>query len=752
MTFKQTILIGFAMLILPSLAWTDGGTSKAQNSLISTSWTGSEPSTIANETQGSDGNTVYLYNVGKKLWLGRGGRWGTEAVLSEVAQEFTLSGSDAKGYKFKTSMRLQGGSSTANSYFTMTNGTNDVSTYDYATYFLDQSHTTLSTVKFEDVPSNDSHVYRMYITNTTKSQEHMSKGDDYYVVASRNTASSDPDGRNDYINGFLKNSWPDDKSDQWILVTKKEYKEKFQNADASTAQPVPGTFLMRDNDFARNDMEITKWECAFDGNNDYKLYNGVTTKSLNASNMDSYEHSPADATTGNGYVYYVGNGYANMSTQTGKVSEQATYGDKWTANIHGAEGKVHQTLDGIFREGWYQVRCHAFTTGALGTAKIYASVDGATKKKTKYTEYAEDNVLTLQTAPSTYSDANDVVNSSREVDGRTTYPYTASVLVYVDKKNDTMQPIDFGIKVKDAEDNAWTCFDDFQIYYLGTTPNEIVLDEERTDILYMNTQNNDKARSGKSTVYLHRSLNAGKWNSLLLPFTMNENQIQSIFGSGTIVSAFRGATDESHPNRMYFEETKAIEAGKLYIIKPSKGEDSGLPRVSASADPDNIYLADGKYYTIPQVSYGQATDFKAEVTGETGSETYNEGTVQFEGTYISHGSEPYIPENSYVLNGNNKGGTAGLWYYRTVKTKTKGFRGWLHVLNSSKANSVDFSINGVVDEATSIEGITTDAPVAKKNAKGVFNLNGQLLRADSCSLEGLPHGIYIVNGRKYVVE
>lgn len=60
-------------------------------------------------------------------------------------------------------------------------------------------------------------------------------------------------------------------------------------------------------------------------------------------------------------------------------------------------------------------------------------------------------------------------------------------------------------------------------------------------------------------------------------------------------------------------------------------------------------------------------------------------------------------------------------------------------------------IDGVRDETTSINDIVDDsslfnvARVYKSNA--VYNFNGQMVRRGS-STEGLPSGIYIVNGKK----
>jgi hypothetical protein len=44
------------------------------------------------------------------------------------------------------------------------------------------------------------------------------------------------------------------------------------------------------------------------------------------------------------------------------------------------------------------------------------------------------------------------------------------------------------------------------------------------------------------------------------------------------------------------------------------------------------------------------------------------------------------------------------------------------------------------------------APLSAKVSDKVFNIQGQLVRTGSTSLEGLDKGIYIVNGKKYVVR
>ena len=122
------------------------------------------------------------------------------------------------------------------------------------------------------------------------------------------------------------------------------------------------------------------------------------------------------------------------------------------------------------------------------------------------------------------------------------------------------------------------------------------------------------------------------------------------------------------------------------------------------------------------------------------------------GTYVKCFDTNLIPANSYVLNGNYQDVTAGLWYYRTVETKTKGFRGWLQSANGQASKGFECEIEGVVDQvngdATAIEGIEA----AQQHNANIYNLNGQLVRQGATSTEGLPSGLYIVGGKKLVVK
>lgn len=495
-------------------------------------------------------------------------------------------------------------------------------------------------------------------------------------------------------------------------------------------------------------------------------------------------------TTTEGYTYYLGNGYTEdkvmSDPETGETftgggqNLQLPYGGAWTANIHGKRGTVVQTIkaDNMVKEGWYRISCVGFTTTTKGIARLYAAAgmgnnttgSGATASTEKFA-IANLHRIDAATRPATY------VAASKLLDTPNVNTFDASVKVYVSPTNEAETPyetLSFGIQVgsaadpnQDADANAWTCFDNFKIEYLGTPPNVLILDEDQTDGGYIKAQAQDDNKTlQKSIVYLHRTMNAGKWNSLVLPISLNVGQVKSIFGDQVHISEFVGAK-EDHPQRIVFDPIKAdrnnpdaiaIEAGKLYLVKPTAdgGMPQGQPEKTFNKDGYNISVTD--YYTIVGVTFEKKSEiadnaYSGRVMGDTGSEEYGTAQqVQFVGTYVNCYDNNNIPANSYVLNGNNVGGTTGLWYYRTVPTKTKGFRGWLQSVNGQASKVFEYEIEGVVEQvngnATAIDGIEA----AQQHSANIYNLNGQLVRQGATSTEGLPSGLYIVGGKKLVVK
>lgn len=746
------------------------------------------------------GKTVYLWNVGAQKFLGKGGRWGTEAVITTVGTPFTLTKS---GSQFYLTSKTQAEGGTDSGCLEFMNGVNSV--HDKGNFFVDRNFVSENPT-FLFTVSGSQTAYQLKVTSDAGSSSAY-KGT-FYMVADQTTGKA---------KGEKTVDTDAEAYSKWIIVTLDERKNYFKETEASTSSTAPATFLMYDQDFARNDMSINYWKTkssssatTFDG----ELKNGtVEVKPTDAYATKTYTHTytgsytilgvtktvtetvtnnisgdeqkektptitktisgtfvnhkvelsyeSTTATDVEGYTYYVGNGYGEGKILTededgnsveDETLQQELYGGDWTANIHGAYGVVNQTIknENMVRKGWYKVSCVGFTTATTGKAQLYASAGTANEIGEGY---QVKDLKAITDSPETYVKASRLINNGGN-------KYEASVMVYVGPKSgmdNTLKTISFGIHVEGADANAWTCFDNFQIDYLGDPTQAIVLDEDQTSVDYINKQASIH-QDEKKTLYLHRTVNVNKWNSIVLPVSLTVGQVQSAFGDDIKLSQFKGAIDKNYPTRMYFEDVDvdrdnknaiAIEAGKLYIMKPTKAEPTNQDEIKFPSE-TGLTTSLKSYFTIVGVNKNDG-DVKATVKGETGSETFGgESQVQFVGTYVK--GDQLIPANSYVLRGNSDA-NAGLWYYRTVKTKTKGFRGWLQVLNTTAAKDFEYSIDGEIYNATTT---SIDELLDKLNGESVkgdvYDLGGRLVRSNATSLEGLPKGVYVVGGKKMIVK
>lgn len=817
-----------------------GQTAHAQNA----AWEGSTPSD-------ANGQIVYLYNVGAKQYLGKGGRWGTEATMNVEGTPFTLKYNTDGTFELTSLVKEEGKTSTGNGCLTLMDGTKTTSSYDSFNYFVDGRKDLTSTNRTFTAAGSVDAGYTFAITSVSGSGSVMA-GKTFYMFA---------EGANAHVSARLKTASspmfgiPSDSTaySKWVIVTEDQRKAAFQTVNDAHVNAVNATFLMYDFDFARNDNACSAWKTgatatgnttgtlSYSGNKQCKpedaypkttkvyTYTYTSTHAINWSGSkthtstftttedlgpevtmdckDGEEHSWGTAlevtykrddsktvestTTTGGYTYYLGNGYTEdkvmSDPETGDTftgdgqNLQLPYGGAWTANIHGKRGTVVQTIkaDNMVKEGWYRISCVGFTTTTKGIARLYAAAgkgnnttgSGATAQSEKFA-IANLHRIDAATGPATY------VAASKLLDTPNVNTFDASVKVYVSPTNEAETPyetLSFGIQVgsaadpnQDADDDAWTCFDNFKIEYLGTPPNDLILDEEQTDGGYIKAQAQDDDKTlQKSVVYLHRTMNTDKWNSLVLPINLNVGQVKSIFGDQVHISEFKGAYDKNHPQRIIFDpitanrndpDAIAIEAGNLYLVKPTAdgGMPTGQPTKTFTYGDKTISVTN--YYTIVGVTFKKKSEiadnaYSGRVMGDTGSEEFGTAQqVQFVGTYVKCFDTNQIPANSYVLKGNNEGGTAGLWYYRTVETKTKGFRGWLQSVNGQNSKGFECEIEGVVDQvngdATAIEGIEAE----QQHNANIYNLNGQLVRQGATSTEGLPSGLYIVGGKKVVVK
>lgn len=548
---------------------------------------------------------------------------------------------------------------------------------------------------------------------------------------------------------------------QWMLVTLDDIRANFssETANAAEATPLDATYILYDQHFMRNNTDIRFWHTGdVNSTNEQSTALTIEYPDIDFLDYDNRMLAPTDAAVPQ---YYVGNGYGShddsdggfydnttTSMQDGE-SHQKLYGNYWTANIKG-EGAIWQKVrTTVNYPGWYIVSCDGLTTKTEGTVELFASTySNANMTDQLDTETSEFVTTTAADgAPETYTAAGQLLYTNET--------YQKQLLIYVD---DSKPYLVIGVRAEGVNDDAWTCVDNFRIQYAGNPGSNIVLDENQPNIDYINAQV-DINRS--YNLILGRKMINNAWNSLILPVDLTRQQLQLAFGNNVKLSEKNTEASEN-PYIIEFtsidisgtpEQTVVLKAGVPYIIKPSRlllydPADKGYEYEVIDRQNNNTHIRnirfDEPYFIINQVMLKNRVD--ATVTGN-GGDAYdcgNAGDILFKGTYTQQSN--VIPAGSYLLSN-------GQWNHMLVDVKTvKGFRTWLEPVSGNTDANVIFSVDGVIDgnEPTAIEGIVNGSEAKADNK--VYNMNGQVVRNSSASLEGLPKGVYIVNNKKYIVK
>lgn len=255
------------------------------------------------------------------------------------------------------------------------------------------------------------------------------------------------------------------------------------------------------------------------------------------------------------------------------------------------------------------------------------------------------------------------------------------------------------------------------------------------EVSYADDKTNDvkETKAGHvAKVSINRSMKAGIWTTCVLPFSLNKEQVDAIFGETYSATAPQGTQilyfDRVEGNKVYFvrHAYNTIVAGKPFLIKPTK-------------EVTSINTADVEEYPYVTIENTKPADWCSD-NGYTWASSYsNDMTVQEGDGFISNKDGSF---KNFV-------GTSGT---------LKGFRGYLKHLDtqaSAKPTMLQVVSSSNVDgdngETTGIEDLIIDADGQLMPANGkVYNINGQLVSEDANSFQSLPSGIYIINGKKYI--
>lgn len=246
------------------------------------------------------------------------------------------------------------------------------------------------------------------------------------------------------------------------------------------------------------------------------------------------------------------------------------------------------------------------------------------------------------------------------------------------------------------------------------------------------------ARTEKNVdVTLNRTFYKNYWNAICLPYSINRRQIEKVFGDGTMVVLMKNI-DTSNKKVMFIEHANQdIIAGYPYLIFPTTKDDKGktnhdpIPGITTRAtfgEADSPLFSvgtDGITYTGPMQS--DALVFKGTFTNAT----LNEGSY----VVTNKGVLSRIPED-----GMNIKPYRSYIYFNRVNTNAKAIS-----LQSMNVNGFEND----EDNTTGIENLLFESGILTHSAD-VYSIDGQLVRSKALNFNGLPKGVYIVNGKKYV--
>lgn len=722
----------------------------------------------------TDGNKIVcLYNVGAKKFLSIGGKWGTHASLNVSPHSIYMIWNGSSQTYFLQSKVTGSSTGSYMGIFKDKDGVNGV--------FMDRSEN--CAIKFEKAKdySATNKVYLVKINTARPPFDQLG-----YLTAYPN----DENKLCDYKTSLATEGTPEYKNQEWKVITKNEYYLIFNTAPAYMKSPVDASFLITCPDFRVNDTDAAKW-----------LIGG--------------ENLPDDVKShvyfGDKKMYKTYNIIGNTKDDawTGRTEpHHQKYGQYFYCYTKGLRGfNIYQDVK-VHKGGWYLLRCNGFSTANSSEniatnkkplANLFITVLGADNNPIKeiYSATSLDGIsqADAETLGNTYEGAGI---------GRAFFEgkYENQVQICLDKapngneisdKNSVTLRIGFYVdptpdgKPAVAEDEL-TAVDEFKLLYAGPRRNpELILDEESTDLRYL-TEAADEYKN--SVLHLNRKLNDNMWNSLILPVNLTWGQMKRTFGDAVKVAKLAALTE----NSVQFvtveplnDDSVMVKAFEPYIVYPpytqvkstaytvdrfytSEGEDNSewLGKDYKPSKDENNRLTktlEADHYAITMVSLD-----RKKLTEHMNPNTWV-STKTFEGSgtpgkMVCKGTMAKTYDNNGIISGRDDlNGDIFMYKGNLIQVPSgakengelyqyglKAFRCWFE-LSGTSASSVSLMIDGVEDSATSIDDIhgSSNSTSYKRGIEGVFNMHGQMVRRDN-SLEGLPKGMYVVNGKKIIIK
>lgn len=740
----------------------------------------------------------FLYNVKTGKFLNAGGYWGTHVSLKDYPLSLWVK---TNTYRFFTgSIRyttqtlidfIQNLETGQGQYLGWMNGSNPNTDNGV---FIDRNQNEYTHYGWVFEPQNDGkNTYKIY-TYATKSPS--SSDTPYYLCA--NGAETDQDKNcGAFSDSYITTNKLDEYS-TWRVLTMKQISDLLEaNSDYMTSA-LDLSYRLDCPGFSRGDKDITKWKVSTFATGTKggwrfgldKLHN--THKTLTGSG-ESTDLDNFDVTDLSSSYIFDGREYKNQ-----KADYERHLGKYFCADAKNMRGVIYQDVV-IKAPGSYLIECKGYSTTTK--AKIFASwfdKDGKNEDKSLMHQNVLNQVTYMSKAE---QEALHVSEQNMDYAGKNFYgqrKYINTVLIQVPKdkiqSDGSYGTIRFGLIIGDNKndktvdaDNEWTVFDDFRLLYASNDKGtDLILDEDRYNLDYLENCSNNTYKN--TVLHLNKTFTKDKWNSFVLPVSLNRDQFRQAFGANARLAKLSGLTSSEIQFQTVDmdknDNAEVLSAYTPYIIFPTKIHDTDKTKVSpaykatltkTNGEQQEVVIK-ANHYDIPNVTFKtnnenkndlSQMDTKTWVSNVTTEVANSNGTMKAYGTFArTFGTKATQDENGvYHFNDNydiieGRDNLKGCYFfdkgnlYRS-DSRPRGLRGfscWFKPVNSSELTKLNLYIDGVANGTTGIDEVAFgDEEPTGKAAKGIYNMNGQLV-SNGSDTTNLPAGMYIVNGKKCVVR
>ena len=235
----------------------------------------------------------------------------------------------------------------------------------------------------------------------------------------------------------------------------------------------------------------------------------------------------------------------------------------------------------------------------------------------------------------------------------------------------------------------------------------------------------------------------GKWYTMCLPFDMTAQQLKSAYGSKVEVVEFSDVNVVTKPNNdkiitlKFKQPVTETKAHHPYMIHPSlhKGTQTGVKT------------------TI--VGIKKQEEKQGSLDAQKVVKTADGVTYTFIGNYAK---DKHLQQYSYYYYSGDDETQYKNGFYKWIKSGSGIWTPYTACVLMNKDNganakpSVSYYLESIDGQTTAIDTLPVMPAVHDMQQGKVYTITGQLVQQGTINLKALPQGVYIVNGKKYIVR